>query len=221
MPLAANTTVTQVLSDTASRVVLKVVHHQHTIGELSNALLVNTATLAYRTFTLNTANTAIAPGYGFVPGEPVVGETSNAHGYVVSWKPPVSAVGGEGALVVTAESGVFQAEDVTGALVGRTIAVTSVTTPTRLLSISGLSWNVQSPAKVELTWGDGAGYKTAIILSGTGYMGKNELALAITNDASAPNGNLYMNTYGVAALGGFSLFLDLRKHAGFAARPVY
>jgi hypothetical protein len=221
MPLTANTTVTQVLLDTAQRLVLKVAHHQHTAGDLSNVLLVNTATLAFRTYVLNTANTAIEPGYTFVPGEQVVGATSNAHGYVVSWKPPASVAGGNGALAVTVESGVFQAEDVTGTLLNRTIAVTSVTTPTRLLSIAGVTWNVQSPAKVELAWGDGASYKTALILSGTGYMGKNEFPIDITNDATAPNGNLFMNTYGVGALGGFSLILDLRKHAGFAARPVY
>ena len=225
MPLTTPSSDNLVLVDTADRAVFKFLYHAGgTPAQESDVLKVNTATLSYRTVTLTTANTALPlNSYYFVPGEQVVGATSNAYGRVVSWKAPTSTVGGEGQLRVVVESGTFQAENITGTRLNRTIAVASVVVPTYIVEITGLLWAISSPAaKVGLQWQDGAGYKHLITLAGTGSFGKNLFPGAVLpNHAAAPTGNLHISTYNMAANDGYSLIVEVRKTKGFAQYQTY
>lgn len=222
MALANTVAINQVLEDGSSRVMTKHIYHANTAVQEADVLKVNVATLSSRTLILNTTNAAAGMvQYGFVPGEMVTGNTSNAHGFVIGWVPPVGANGG--ILTVMVANGTFSGtEQVTGDRMKTTMPLASVTDPTHLIHIESIWWSVQGTGKVEVEWGGaGSTYKTAMVLAGEGYWGDNALNGIISNDIASPNGNVYVSTHGLAAGGGYSLILRFQKGAGFAQHPIY
>ena len=68
-----------------------------------------------------------------------------------------------------------------------------------------------------------AGYPTALLLSESGYMGRNALQAEITPSPSVvfPDGNIYLSTYGVANGSTYSIILEFRKQIGFSQVAGY
>ena len=61
-----------------------------------------------------------------------------------------------------------------------------------------------------------------ILLSGSGYFGKNALPTVIANPALNPTGNIYISTYSTASVKvAYSLVVQFRKTRGFAPRPNF
>lgn len=220
MALSANTANVQILEDNSTTTVVKMWLHQQTAGDEADVLKVNTATLVGRTIQLQTSNGA--PGQsGFQLGEKVTGGTSGAVGYVLSWERPSATANGQ--LSVVVDSGTFQTSEVISGTQVPTYAPTilNITTPVYMVHIRSISYSVNGTAKVELAFDDSGTKRPAVILSGSGYIGANELPSRIPNTAAVPNGNLYVSTYGVGNLGGYTVIVELRKGTGFASRPGY
>src|SRR5437868_12164377 len=123
MPLTANTANVAILHESTSAVRVSMWMHQNLTGDEADVLKVNVATLTSRTLQLNTATAA--PPQSFAQGEQVTGGTSAAIGFVRDWNAATKV------LTIILSSGVFSGtEVVTGAQIGTSITLTSITTPT-------------------------------------------------------------------------------------------
>lgn len=218
MALSANTALIQVLEDSTKKTVVKLTYHAQVAADEADVLKVNVATLSNRTQTLKTGNTTFN-GLAFVPDELVTANGgSGATGRVLNWD---RATGNLDVVLVGANN--FAGTDtIFGARVNpTTIALTAVFSPTYLLSIESMNWNVVGPGKIEVEWGNSSAFLTAATLAGSGYYGKNMFGPPIPNNIASPNGNLYISTHGNPAKGGYTLVIELRKDAGFSSRSNY
>lgn len=217
MALSANSVFSQVLEDTPAYAVIELGYHPESAADETDVLKVNTASLVGRTVALKT-DTKPAGGVGFTPGEQITGNTSGAIAYVTSWQPGANTLY---AVYAPGSEEFSGTENVDGQMIKTRVQLTSVVVPTYIVDIRSIWYDVHG-GKVELEWGDGAGFKTIITLSGQGYFGKNALGTSLRNNASAPNGNIYITTHGLPAhTGGYSIVLELAKRDGYAQRPVY
>lgn len=212
--LSANTALIQILEDNHSYTVVKCLFHTTTANDEVDALKINVATLIGQTRVLTlTANSS-----AWVPGEMITGNTTSATAFVKDWAPATNAL-----TVVLGTGTLSNTEGITGDMLKRTAAINgTITIPQHLVDIRSILWNITAPAKIEVEWGLANGsFSPAITLAESGYFGENSLPSQIKNDATGPNGNIYVSTHGLTAKGGYSLILELSKQAGFAQRPIY
>lgn len=224
MPLSANTANVVTLAETAQDLRVSMWLYQVTAGDESDVLKINVATLSYRTLTFNAnTNTALMPTgpMQFVAGEQVIGGTSGAVAYVRDWNATT------GKLVVTAVSnGTFSGtEVVTGQYYGKSITLTSITTPTYVLELNSIWFSISAGASVGLQWGNTTpSYATFAMLAGTGYRTKQSLTSMSMNPTNSsalvnPNGNLYISTYGIPNKGTYWIEALFKKTQGFSGIP--
>lgn len=217
--LTANANSVTIVSESSNHVVVRLFLHQNSAGNLSSNLVVNADTLSHRTQILT-----IDPGMFFPPGSVVNGDDSQCQA-TVCYNIDANTI------LVTSLSGNTAGFDTNDVLMGNHEGtgndayvdtstganVVAVVNPPRRLNIIGMTWSVQGPnASVGLEFSNGT-VETAMMLSGQGYYGKNELQLPISTTLANSDGHLYVSTYNVPAGGGYTITLSLRKAQGFAA----
>lgn len=219
MALAANTALIHILEDSTKKTVVKLVYHAQSAADEADVLKVNVATLSNRTQILH-IDTADPATLFFAPDELITANGgSGATGRVTDWNPVTGNL-----TVVLVGANNFTGTD---AVIGsrqytEEVDLDAAVTPTYLLSIESITWNVVGDGKVELEWGNSSpAYATAITLAGNGYYGRNLFGPPIPNNIASPNGNLYVSTHGTPAKGGYSMVIELRKDAGFSSRSNY
>lgn len=211
----------QILSDSATRTVVKCIYFTDNATEETNVLKVNVETLAYRTFT-----TVLQSRVPVRAGQTIHGATSNATAIVSEWDASTNTV------VVSQFSGntAFAQNEVLTFTYGNTTIATANTvasasafgTPTRILDITSVWYSVGLDMTVQLGFGgnNGSAYVApSMFLAGSGYFGKNALPTQVTNDATAPTGNFYISSSigdGNAVHAGYTIIVEFRKRQGFA-----
>jgi len=212
--LSSNTANVIILEDTTQIVSARLFLHQASTGDESSVLKINASALNYRTLLLQMSG--ITP---YWVGEKLVGNTSGAVGYVVD------NPGGSNVVTITVESGTFQAAEPLRSEIQKvnTFTISTITTPAYRLDLQSVWFSISGTAKVGVEFANGSAFGTALLLAGTGYYGRNELQAKLPANSIIPsaNGNLYISTYGVANLGGYSLTIELKKSSGYAGRPQY
>jgi hypothetical protein len=232
--LTANTSTVQILSESCDHIMVRLLMHQVTAGDANSVLVVNADSLTHRTQILT-----INPAVRFPPGVEITGNDSLASAYVcynidannivVTLQDSANATGFDtNDHIVGNREGTGNTSYTHETSVGAN--VTAVVSPPRKLTIDSLLWSIQggsiggagSEAKVGIEFANSSAFYTAITLTGDGYYGRNDLDAPLTPDPLPNfNGNIYVSTYGVAALGGYSIVLSCRKVQGYAQAPVY
>lgn len=220
MPISSGTANVQVLVDTPTRTVAKFLYFTDGGTPEADTLKVNAAALAFGAHTLIVANNNAVVHSGSV----VYGATSNASAYVVEWRRATNTV------LVTQLTGntAFADNEVLTFTFGSTVtaSVNSATssafaTPTRNLDITSIWYSVTPGMLVELGFTGASSNSPSVLLSGSGYFGKNALPTQIDNAAASPTGNFYMSTPVAGANTGYTVIVEFRKTTGFAAIPGY
>lgn len=237
MPLSANTATVEILDEDTSRVVVKLMHYRSAVGDESDVLKVNAASLLGITTLLisNTVNRSLLGWPPFVQGEEIVGATSGARGWAGDWQQE----GANSILSVTyttAGATKFGATEVVGAnttyantRVSRVMTLIAVVEPAHYLDIDGITWSVSQPSgnstsvaaprTVEVGFA-GTANTTVAVLAGNGYMGKNNLPAKIKNTVTGANGSILVSTHGFGAGDSYTIILELRKRSGFGTPGV-
>lgn len=209
----------QILSDTATRTVVKCIYFTSDSTVETDVLKVNVETLTYRTFT-----TVLQSKPPVRAGQTVTGGTSNATAIVSDWISTTNTV------VVTQFSGntAFAQNEVLTFTYGNTTIATANTvasgsafgTPARILDITSVWYSVDTDMTVQLGFGgnNGSAYVApSMFLTGSGYFGKNALPAQVLNDATAPTGNFYISSaIESGRQGGYTVIVEFRKSKGFA-----
>lgn len=209
----------QILSDSATRTVVKCIYFTSDATEETNVLKVNVETLAYRTFT-----TVLQARVPVRAGQTITGATSNATAIVSEWNASTNTI------VFTNFSGntaFAQNEVLTFTYGNSTIAAANTVasasafgTPTRILDITSVWYSVDTDMTVQLGFGgdNGSPYVApAMFLTGSGYFGKNALPAQVLNDATSPTGNFYISSaVQGSSKGGYTVIVEFRKRQGFA-----
>lgn len=219
--LSANSTVVQVLKDTAQVVVARLFFHATPANDESSVLKINCETLSYRTLTLTHAAVTNGP---FQAGEKLVGATSGAIAYFVERSTANQ-------ILVTQVTGTFSNTEVVNGTRNPNTTVTmsaNTITPARLLSLKSVHWAIVSnnqnvEAKVGLEFANATVFQTALMCSETGEIGEHFsgwVKTKILPTVVSPNGNLYISTYGLPDKGGYEIQVELRKEQGFAEIPT-
>ena len=185
-------------------------------------LKVNTAALTHKTVALTTATRLGV----FQSGDTVTGQTSGKTAQIVEWRRSANTI------VVTNASGAFtDGEDLTTTVTGSTAALAASSASLNLvreLAIRSIWYSIDPDMTVELGFKGGnldAGSTQAIIpavlLSGSGYFGKNALAGQIISNAqgigTSADGSFYISTYTTTdAKAAYTVIVDLVKLRGYA-----
>lgn len=220
MAFTTNSAQTQILLDNSTQLVAKFMYYTADGTDESNVLKVNVETLACRTFLLTVANTANA---AFQPGDLVTGVTSGKTGYVCDWQLSTNT------LAITQTDGTFtNGESLRIDRTQKTVPTTgNVVTPARNINIESVWYTIDGDMSVELgfngVYANNDPYvHPAMMLSGTGYFGKNALPAEVMNAALNPTGNFSISTYTTSsAKASYSVIVEFRKNKGFAQRPIY
>tara|TARA_R110000868_G_scaffold79604_35_gene226515 strand:+ start:11792 stop:12469 length:678 start_codon:yes stop_codon:yes gene_type:complete len=224
MAITTGTANVQIILDTDSKLIAKFLYFTSNGTDEADALKINVETLAARTFVLEVqnANTGV-----FVPGETILGQTSNATARVVEWKKA------EKKLTVVNLTGNTAFTD--GETIRTTLYNTSntalkasgaQTTPPRTLDVSGIWYSVDPDMTVELGYGGVYANTTpfvapVILLSGAGYYGKNALPGLLPNAMLNATGHVYTSTYTTtSAKAAYSVVVEFRKTKGFAGVAI-
>lgn len=219
MAIATNTPNVQILVDTSSRLVAKFLYYTADGTPEADTLKINVATLAYGAHTLILANNNTV----VLPGAVVHGATSNASAFVVDWQRSTNTV-----LLtqLTGNTAFADAETVTLTF-GNTVYSTTTkssgafATPTRNLDITSIWYSITDGMVVELGFAGQSANSSSMVLSGSGYFGKNALPTQIDNGAANPTGNFFISTPVAGANTSYTVIVEFRKTAGFAAVPGY
>lgn len=222
MPITPNAAQTHILIDTATRVVAKFLYYSNNATMESDALKINAETLSARTFELTVANTATAK---FQPGDLLIGQTSEARAYVTEWRRSENIVS---VTSITGNTAFTNTEIVLLDRTQDTVTLVLAAAPARELSVESVAFSVSPSLVVDVAFGgryaNGDAYiHSGVLLSGTGYMGKNALPTSISNPAPSATGNIYISTLGqgVSNNVSYSVIAEFRKLGGFAAKPGY
>lgn len=219
MPIPSGTANVQVLVDTPTRTVAKFLYFTANGTAEADTLKVNAAALAFGAHTLVLRNNNVQ----VISGAVVTGATSNASAYVVDWQRATNTV-----LVtqLTGNTAFADDESLTFTFGTTTATVNSAAssafaTPTRNLDITSIWYSVMPGMLVELGFTGASSNSPSVLLSGSGYFGKNALPTQIDNAAASPTGNFYMSTPVAGANTGYTVIVEFRKTTGFAAVPGY
>ena len=200
-------TYTQNLVDTYGRTVVKRVN---SANAESAALFVNASALGYALTTLNLT----AGANNFKIGETV---TSAAGGTGI-----VQHVVNSTAVNIINANGTFGAANVlTGGTSTKTRVQSGAAVPgARTLSVSKLIYNIGGPAeaKLQIDWeGDGtSNHRPVAVLSGSGVLELDQLAVRVVNDAVNATGNLLISTVNWNTNTHYTLIVDIGKMAGYS-----
>lgn len=228
MAISSGTANVQILIDTSSRLVARFLYYTSNGANETDSLKINVSTLAAQAYSLVVANSNVY----VQPGAVVVGTTSNAHAIVSEWNKAVNTA------VITALTGntAFADNEVLTFTFGNTTLGTcnsksssAFVTPARNLDITSVWYSISAGMTVELGFGGAYANSTAyvapsMLLSGSGYFGKNALPAQLDNPVLNPTGNFYISTYNDGTLGtalSYTVITEFRKTAGFVAVPGY
>lgn len=219
MPITSGTANVQILVDTPTRTVAKFLYFTAGGTPEADTLKVNAAALAFGAHTLVLRNNNVQ----VISGAVVSGATSGASAYVVDWQRATNTV------LVTQLTGntAFADNEVLTFTFANTVATVnsaasgSFATPTRNLDITSIWYSVMPGMLVELGFTGASSNSPSVLLSSSGYFGKNALPTQIDNAAASPTGNFYIATPVAGANTGYTVIVEFRKTTGFAAVPGY
>jgi hypothetical protein len=219
MAITSGTANVQILVDTPTRTVAKFLYFTANGTPEADTLKVNAAALSYGAHTLVLRNNNVQ----VISGAVVTGATSNASAYVVDWQRATNTV------LVTQLTGntAFADNEVLTFTFGNTTATvnsaasSAFATPTRNLDITSIWYSVMPGMLVELGFAGQSANSPSVLLSSSGYFGKNALPTQIDNGASSPTGNFFISTPVAGANTGYTVIVEFRKTTGFAAVPGY
>jgi len=216
----ASTANVQFIVDTDKKTTVKCVYFTTDGTQEASALKVNVATLKARvwTLTVNVAAVNATAQLGFTPGEKFTTNDANV-GYVVDYTRAANV----GTLRVVGANGATtfaSAANLTSNATALSVGIDAAAGGTPLVSIAGLSYSISPGGVMQVQWG-GTTNSDAVILTGTGYMGKNELSAPVLNNNGAATGNLIISTYGLANNGGYTVVFELHKVRGWSSKPGY
>lgn len=219
MPISSGTANVQILVDTPTRTVAKFLYFTDGGTPEADTLKVNAAALAFGAHTLVLRNNNVQ----VISGAVVTGGTSGASAYVVDWQRATNTV------LVTQLTGntAFADNEVLTFTFANTVATvnsaasSAFATPTRNLDITSIWYSVMPGMLVELGFSGASANSPSVLLSSSGYFGKNALPTQIDNAATNPTGNFYIATPVAAANTGYTVIVEFRKTTGFAAVPGY
>lgn len=217
---------TQILLDTDSKTVVKCLYFDASGTEEASVLKVNTATLKGRvwTLTVNVAPFSAGAQLPVVVDKFFTTDTGNT-GYILSYtraaganQATMTVVGSNGAFNATGSANVTVVQSPTSNV---SIDVDAVANATGIVSIASANWAVSGNATIQVQW-QGTTNSDAIILAGTGYMGKNNMSgVSLPNNNGAPTGGIVFSTFNLEANSGYTVILELHKISGFSARNGY
>jgi len=215
MPITADTPVTQILIDSPTRVVGKFLYYSVTGTTHADVMKVNVGALSFGVHKVRNVEV--------LRGAVMVGSSSSASSIVVDWLASSNTVVvGEltGATSYTnGETLTFTGGGADTAVTATANAATAFTTPDRNLDITSVWYSVSPTMVVELGFASstGAANTTSLILSGSGYFGKNALPLQLDNPTlTTPTGNFFIGAPVVPAKTAYSIIVEFRKTEGFA-----
>jgi hypothetical protein len=224
MSITTGTANVQIIKDTADKLVAKFLYFTSNGTDESDALKVNVETLAARTFILEVQNANVV----FVPGETILGATSNATARVTEWDKATKKITVVG---LTGNTAFADGETISTRVynTGNTALKASgaQTTPPRVLDIAGIWYSIDPDMTVEIGFGGVYANTTpfvapVILLSGAGYYGKNALPGLLTNAMLNATGHVYTSTYTTtSAKAAYSVVVEFHKTKGFAQIPTY
>lgn len=221
MAFTSNSAQTQILLDNSSQLLAKFMYYTADGTDESDVLKINVETLAARTFELTVANTANAY---FQPGDLVIGATSNARAYIADWN---RATNTASIVNITGNTAFTNTENITIDRTQHTVPNHLFAVPARDMNIESVWYSIDGDMSVELGF-NGAHANTvayvhpAMLLSGTGYFGKNNLPAEILNNALNKTGNFSISTYTTSsAKAGYTVIVEFRKNKGFAQKPIH
>lgn len=220
MAITSGTANVQILVDTPTRTVAKFLYFTANGQVEADTLKVNAAALAFGAHTLVLQNNNVQ----VLSGAVVTGATSNASAYVVDWQRATNTV----LLTQLTGNTAFADNEVLTFTFGSSTTATvnsaassAFATPTRNLDITSIWYSVMPGMLVELGFAGASANSPSVLLSSSGYFGKNALPTQIDNGAASPTGNFFISTPVAAANTGYTVIVEFRKTTGFAAVPGY
>ena len=218
MAITSGTANVHILTESAQHATVRCLYYTSNGTDESDVLKVNTATLTHKTVALTTATRLGI----FQSGDTVTGQTSGKTAQIVEWRRSANTI------VVTNASGAFtDGEDLTTTLTGSTAALAASSASLNLvreLAIRSIWYSIDPDMTVELGFKGAPGESAiapAVLLSGSGYFGKNALAGQIISNApgigTSADGSFYISTYTTSsAKAAYTVIVDLVKLRGYA-----
>ena len=218
MAITSGTANVHILTESAQHATVRCLYYTSDGTDESDVLKVNTAALTHKTVALTTATRLGV----FQSGDTVTGQTSGKTAQIVEWRRSANTI------VVTSASGAFtDGEDLTTTLTGSTAALVASSASLNLvreLAIRSIWYSIDPDMTVELGFKGAPGEEAivpAVLLSGSGYFGKNALAGQIISNAqgigTSADGSFYISTYTTTdAKAAYTVIVDLVKLRGYA-----
>jgi len=218
MAITSGTANVHILTESAQHATVRCLYYTSNGTDESDVLKVNTATLTHKTVALTTATRLGI----FQSGDTVTGQTSGKTAQIVEWRRSANTI------VVTNASGAFtDGEDLTTTVTGSTAALAASSASLNLvreLAIRSIWYSIDPDMTVELGFKGAPGESAiapAVLLSGSGYFGKNALAGQIISNApgigTSADGSFYISTYTTSsAKAAYTVIVDLVKLRGYA-----
>jgi len=222
MAITSGTANVHVLTESAQHATVRCLYYTSNGTDESDVLKVNTATLSHKTVALTVATKLGV----FQSGDTVTGQSSGKTAQIVEWRRDAST------LVVTNASGAFtNGEDLKTTVTNSTAALASSAASldlVRELAIRSIWYSIDPDMTVELGFKGAPGENAiapAVLLSGSGYFGKNALAGQIISNApgigTSADGSFYISTYTTAsAKAAYTVIVDLVKLRGYAPSGI-
>ena len=218
MAITSGTANVHILTESAQHATVRCLYYTSNGTDESDVLKVNTAALTHKTVALTTATRLGI----FQSGDTVTGQTSGKTAQIVEWRRSANTI------VVTNASGAFtDGEDLTTTVTGSTAALAASGASVNLvreLAIRSIWYSIDPDMTVELGFKGAPGESAiapAVLLSGSGYFGKNALAGQIISNApgigTSADGSFYISTYTTSsAKASYTVIVDLVKLRGYA-----
>ena len=217
MPLAANTATVQILDDNATHVVAKFQFFQHTANAGSHeasVVKINANALVCRTQELTFTD---VPQYLWPTDVATQGNNAAITGRVASWKGNTVTVVLMNSAAAFQNSATVTFSRPAGNLTTHTLTATGANKTLPELALRQASWSISgnSATRVALEWAGNPNTEIIAFSSGSGYIGKNNLATTIPSDVTNPTGDVNITTYGTPALTGYSIIAEFAKVKGY------
>ena len=216
MAITTGTANVHILTESAQHVVARCLYYTSNGTDEADVLKVNTASLTYKTVALSTATRLGV----FQSGDTVTGLSSGTIAQIVEWRQTANT------LIITNASGAFtNGENIRTIVTNNTVALAASNASLNLvreLAIRSIWYSIDSDMTVELGFkGSDGVVSPAVLLSGSGYFGKNALAGQIVSNSpgigTSADGSFYISTYTTtSAKAAYTIIVDLVKLRGYA-----
>ena len=220
MAITTGTANVHILTESAQHVVARCLYFTSNGTDEADVLKVNTAALTHRTVALTTATRLGV----FQSGDTVTGLTSGKTAQIVEWRQTANTL-----IITNASGGFTDGESIRTTVTNSTAALAASNASLNLvreLAIRSIWYSVDPDMTVELGFkgSDGAVYP-AVLLSGSGYFGKNALAGQIVSNSpgigTSADGSFYISTYTTtSAKAAYTVIVDLVKLRGYAPSGI-